>query len=95
MYNDSNLINHTFYTELNRDVQTYGLISAASAGTMSTHMVTSQKSLKFKVQNEDYKENIIIQLERITNQEQIKVKDDKVTNYFILVTRKQNKVGNK
>ena len=58
-------------------------------------MVTSQKSLKFKVQNEDYKENIIIQLERITNQEQIKVKDDKVTNYFILVTRKQNKVGNK
>ena len=52
-------------------------------------------SLKFKVQNEEYKENIIIQLERITNQEPIKVKDDKVTNFSILATREQNKVGNK
>ena len=54
-----------------------------------------QKSLKFKVQNEEYKENIIIQLERITNQETIKVKDDKVTNFSILATREQNKVSNK
>ena len=54
-----------------------------------------QKSLKFNVQNEEYKENIIIQLERITNQETIKVKDDKVTNFSILATREQNKVSNK
>ena len=52
-------------------------------------------SLKFKVQNEEYKENIIIQLERITNQEPIKVKDDKVTNFSILATREQKKLGNK
>ena len=94
LHNDSNIINHTFYTELNRKVQTYGLISTAPAGTRLMHMVTPQKSLKFKVQNEEYKENII-QLERITNQEPVKVKDDKVTNFSILATREQNKVGNK
>ena len=52
-------------------------------------------SLKFKVQNEEYKENIIIQLERITNQEPIKVKDNKVTNFSIFETREQKKLGNK
>ena len=36
---DSNIINHTFYTELNTKVQTYQLISTAPAGTRSTHMV--------------------------------------------------------
>ena len=95
LHNDSNIINHTFYRELNRKVQTYGLISTAPAGTRLMHMVTPQKSLKFKVQNEEYKENIIIQLKRITNQEPVKVKDDKVTNFSILATREQNKVGNK
>ena len=58
-------------------------------------MITPTRSLKFKVQNEEYKENIVIQLERITNQEPIKVKDDKVTNFSILATREKNKVGNK
>ena len=66
LYDDSNIINHTFYTELNRKVQTYGLISTASAGAKLMHMV-KKKSLQLKVQNEEYKENIIIQLERITN----------------------------
>ena len=58
-------------------------------------MITPKRSLKFKVQNEEYKENIVIQIERIANQEPIKVKDDKVTNFSILATREKNKVGNK
>ena len=92
---DSNIINHTFYTELNRKVQTYGLISAVPAGTSPAHMITYQKSLKFKVQNEEYKENIAIQLERIKKEESVKVKDDKVTNFSILATGEKKKVGNK
>ena len=89
MYDDSNIINDTFYIELKRKVQTYGLTSTAPVGTRLMHMVTPQKSLKFKVQNDEYKENIIIQLQRITNQDPIKVKDDKVSNFSILATREQ------
>ena len=58
-------------------------------------MITPQKSLKFKVQNKKYKKNIVIQLERITKDESMKVKDDKVTNFSILTTTEKKKVGNK
>ena len=95
LYDDSNIINHTFYVELNTKVQTYGLISTAPAGTSPMHMITPPKSLKFKVQNKEYKENIVIQLERITKKESIKVKDNKITNFLILATREKKKVGNK
>ena len=95
LYDDSNIINYTFYTQLNQKVQTYGLISTAALGIRSTHMIATKKCLKFKVKNEEYKENIVIQLERITKEESIKVKDDKVTNFSILATREKKKVANK
>ena len=47
------------------------------------------------MKNKKYKENIVIQLERITKEESIKVKDDKVANFSILATREKRKVGNK
>ena len=95
VYDDSNIINYTFYTELNRKVQTYGLISMAALGIRSTYMITPQKSLTFKVKNEKYKENIVIQLKRMTKKESIKVKDNKVISFYILATREKKKVGNK
>ena len=55
-------------------------------------MITPKKSLKFKVQNEEYKENIVIQLERITKAKSIKVKDDNVTNFSILANKEKKKV---
>ena len=58
-------------------------------------MVTPKKSLKFNVQKEEYRENVVIQLERITSEKPINVKDGKVTNFSILATRQQNRVGNK
>ena len=54
----------------------------------------SKKSLKFKVEKDKYKENTVIQLERITKKETIKVKNNKITNFLILATKEQNKVGN-
>ena len=69
LYDDSNIINYTLYTELNQKVQTYGLISTAALGIRLTHM--PKKSLKFKVKNEEYKENI--QLETITKEESVNV----------------------
>ena len=58
-------------------------------------MITFEKNLKFKIQSEEYKENIVIQLEKITKEETIKLKDDKVTNFSILATREKKKVGKK
>ena len=60
LYDISNIINRTFYTELNRKVQTCGMITTAPAGIKSTHMVTPQKSLKFNVQKQEYSENVVI-----------------------------------
>ena len=62
LFDHSNIINYTFYTELNRKVQTCGIISTAALGIRSSHMITPEKSLKFKIKNEEYKENIVIQL---------------------------------
>ena len=67
----------------------------ATLGIRLTHMITPKRSLKFKVKNEEYKENIVIHLERITTNESIKIKDSKVTNFSILATREQKRVGNK
>ena len=55
----------------------------------------SKKSLKFRVEINEYKENIVIQLEKITKKETIKGKNNGITNFLILPTKDQNKVGNK
>ena len=74
LYDISNIINCTFYTELNRKVQTYGMTVTAPGGIKSTHMVTLKKRLKFNVQKEEYRESVIVQLERITSQKPYKCK---------------------
>ena len=43
LYDDSNIINYTFYTELNQKVQTYGLISTAALGIRSKLKTKSTK----------------------------------------------------
>ena len=43
LYGISNITNRTFYTELNRKIQTYGMITTALAGIKSIHMVTPKK----------------------------------------------------
>ena len=70
------------------------MITTVPAGIKLTHMVTPKKSLKFNVQKEEYRENVVIQLERITSETPINAKDGKVTNFSILATRQQNRVGN-
>ena len=71
------------------------MITTAPAGIKSTYMVSPKKSLKFNVQKEEYRENVVIQLERITSKKPINIKDGEVTNFSILATRQQNRVGNK
>ena len=52
LYNESNYINHTFYTELSKKVQTYGVISAPAIGIKTAHLITPTTSLKFRITEE-------------------------------------------
>ena len=58
-------------------------------------MITQKNPPNFKVEKDEYKENIVIQLKRITKKETIKAKNNKTTNFSILATKEQNKVENK
>ena len=58
LYDDSNIISHNFYTELNRKVQIYGLISMAPLGLRSTHMITSKKALNLKFKTKNIKKTL-------------------------------------
>ena len=48
-YNESNYINHTFYTELNKKLQIYGLISTSAIGIKTTNLIRPENSLQFRV----------------------------------------------
>ena len=49
LYDESNLIFHTFYRELNKKLQIYGLISTSAIGIKMTQLVRPSNSLKFRV----------------------------------------------
>ena len=55
LYDESNYINHTFYTELNKKIQIYGLISTHGTEIKSSKLVTPKTSLKFNVLEDKYK----------------------------------------
>ena len=66
MYNESNYINETFYTELNEKLQRYGIISTCAIGIESTTtLVRPESSLKFNVANDKYMDHIVLQLKDI------------------------------
>ena len=49
LYDESNYINHTFYTELNKKLQIYGLISTSAIGIKTTNLIRPGNSLQFRV----------------------------------------------
>ena len=84
MYDKSNYINHTFDTELNKKLQTYGLISISAIGIKTTNLIRPENSLKLRVLNNKYMNHIVLQLEDIRNPGKIETKGIKVTNFSIL-----------
>ena len=46
LYDESNLIFHTFYTELNKKLQIYGLISTSAIGIETAQLVRPSNNLK-------------------------------------------------
>ena len=94
-YDESNYINHTFYTELNKKLQIYGLASASAIGIKTTKLLRPENSLKFRVLYNKYMDHIGLQLEDIRKPGKIETKDAKVTNFSILSTKPKRKVGSK
>ena len=86
IYDESHLIFHTFFTELNKKLQIYSLISTSAIGIKTTHLVRPSNSLKFQVMNN---KNLTLNLEDIKEPGKIKTKDAKVTNFSILSTKRK------
>ena len=96
MYDESSYINQTFYTELNKNLQIYRIISISAIGIESTtKLVRLENSLKFKVVNHKYMEHIGLQLQDIRKPGKIETKDAKVTNFSILSTKPKRRIGSK
>ena len=96
LYDESNYINHTFYTELNKKLQIYGLISTSPIGRIKTlNLIRPEITLTSRVMHNKYMNHIIPQLEDIRKPGKIKTKDTKVTNFSILSTKPKRKVGSK
>ena len=88
LYNESNYINHTFYTELNKKLQIYGLISTSTIDDIkTTNSIRPESSLKFRVVHNKYMDHIVLQLEDIRKLRKIETKDAKVTNFSISSTK--------
>ena len=93
MYDESNYINHTFYAELNKNLQVSGLISTSAISIKITNLMRPENSLKFRVLYNKYMDNIFLQLEHIRKPGKIEAEDAKVTNFSILSTKPKRKVG--
>ena len=96
MYDESNHITQTFYTELNKKLKIYGLISTWAVSIQGTvNFVRPESSLKFNAVNSKYMDHIVLQLEGIKKPGKIETKDAKVTNFSILSTKPKRRIESK
>ena len=89
LYDDSNFISNTFFTELNKKKQCYGYISLLYNNS-DKHLVNSKNRLKFNVIINNQREFLTFQLEDILTPHKIKTRDSKIHNFSILATEKMN-----
>ena len=83
LYDDSNFISNTIFTEPNRKIQCYGFISLLYIKS-NYQLVNSTNRLKFNVLNNDQRDHLIFQLEDILSPDQIKTTYSKISNFSIL-----------
>ena len=89
LYDDSNLISNTFFTELNKNIQCYGYISLLY-GNNDERLINSKNRLKFNILRNIEREFMTLQLEDILTPKKIETADSKIKNLSILVTSKKN-----
>ena len=83
MHDNSNIISDTFFTELNKNIPSYGLISL-HYDYNNEKLINWKNKLRFKINKNIKKEFITLQLEDILAQKKIETEDSKITNISIL-----------
>ena len=91
LYDESNYINHTFYTELNKKLQVYGKISTSAISIKTTNLIRPENSLKFTVLYNKYMDHIVLELQDIRKLGKIETKDAKDT-IFPVLSRKSKRI---
>ena len=94
LYDGIDLITHTFFTEVNKKIQSYGMISIQFNRNTQT-LINAKNMFKFNILNNVKQESIMLQLENILKPEKIKTVDSKITNFSILSIEKQNTCNRK
>ena len=82
---------HTFCTEVNKKIQSDGLISLEYDKT-TANLINSKNRLKFNILNNIQREFITLQLEDILNPKKIETVDSKITNFSIISIRRQKRM---
>ena len=91
MYDDSSIITYTFFTEVNKKIQSYRLISLEYDKT-TANLINSKNRLKFNILNNIQRKCITLQLEDISNPKKIETLDSKITNFSIILIRRQKRM---
>ena len=91
LYDESNYINLTFYTELNKKLQVYGKISTSAISIKTTNLIRPENSLKFTVLYNKYMDHIVLELQDIRKLGKIETKDAKDTIFSVL-SRKSKRI---
>ena len=79
LYDDSNIIDHTFFTKLNKRVQSYGFISL-EFNKNDKELITPKNLLKFNIEHNTKQGKITLQLQNILNPNKIETVDSKIHN---------------
>ena len=83
MYDDIIIASNTFFTELNQNIQSYGIISLQYHYN-NEKVINWKNKLRLKINHNIKKEFLTLQLEDILTPKKIETEDSKITNILIL-----------
>ena len=92
LYNNSNIIDHKIFTELNKIVQSDWLI-LLEFNKNNQELIKPKDLLKFNIKHSTKQEKITLQLQNILNPNKIEKVDSKIQNFSVLTTKRQDKIG--
>ena len=89
LYDNSNFITNTFFTELNKKVQCYGFISLLYNNS-NEQLENLKNKLKSKVIKDIQKEFLTLQLEDFLTSKKVETTDSKMKNFSVLRDQTKN-----
>ena len=89
-YDDSNIISNTFFTEINKNIRSYGIISL-QYDYNNEKLINWKNKLRFKINHNIKKEFITLQLEDVLTPKKIETEDSKISILSIAESKMQIK----